>query len=127
MTKYRHLVVFILLFALSQAVAFSLAKNITIINDKMFFGLYESNVLSIIILVTFSFLLFLYLFKSTNKYKYPSIIVLSGTFSNLFDRIIFGGVRDYIKIQYWPIFNLADVLIILGIFFFCYQFFKESN
>jgi signal peptidase II len=45
--------------------------------------------------------------------------MLGGAFGNLFDRIfVEGGVRDfiYIKCINWPIFNLADAFICIGIF-----------
>ena len=41
-------------------------------------------------------------------------LFLAGTYSNLFDRFIYGGVIDYLA-NWWTIFNLADVLIIIGL------------
>lgn len=54
---------------------------------------------------------------------YPLTIVLSGGISNLFDRIIYGYVIDYISIDFFkfPKFNLADIAIILGILFLIVQ------
>ena len=125
MKKNKYLVVFLLLLTFSQTVAYLFTNDETIINSRMFFGLLGSNTLLILILFVFITALFLYFLKSTKKYKYPLIFVLSGTVSNLSDRIVFGGARDYIKFQYWPAFNLADTLIIAGILFFCYYFFSE--
>lgn len=46
-------------------------------------------------------------------------LVLSGAISNLIDRLVYGGVVDFIHIhhQAWsfPIFNLADVFIVVGV------------
>lgn len=127
MEKNKYLVIFLFLLAFSQTVAFLFTNNETIINSRMFFGLLGSNSLSILVLFVFITALFLYFLKSTKKYKCPLIFVLSGTVSNLSDRIFFGGARDYIKVQHWPTFNLADTLILVGIFFFCYYFFSEKN
>lgn len=42
------------------------------------------------------------------------ILIISGSASNLIDRIAFGCVIDFINIRFWPVFNLADVFICLG-------------
>lgn len=46
------------------------------------------------------------------------VLVLAGAISNLMDRIIYSGVIDFIHFHFgtwsFPIFNLADVLIVIG-------------
>jgi signal peptidase II len=42
-------------------------------------------------------------------------LVIVGAFSNLVDRFALGYVVDYINIFIWPIFNLADCLIVAGV------------
>ncbi len=41
-------------------------------------------------------------------------LIVAGAVGNLVDRIIFRSVRDFIDLQIWPIFNVADVLICIG-------------
>ena len=52
--------------------------------------------------------------------------ILAGGFSNLIDRLLFGGVINYIDvttiIENFPIFNLADVYIIIGLLIFVVAF-----
>ena len=43
-------------------------------------------------------------------------LILGGTVGNLYDRIVFGGVRDFLyfyKIE-WPVFNIADCCLVVG-------------
>ena len=40
---------------------------------------------------------------------------MGGAMGNLMDRILFGEVLDFIKLGFWPVFNIADASITLGI------------
>ena len=39
------------------------------------------------------------------------ILMISGALSNILDRLYFGCVVDFINLQFWPLFNLADSFI----------------
>ncbi len=43
-------------------------------------------------------------------------LILGGTLGNLYDRVIFGGVRDflYFYLIEWPVFNIADSCLVVG-------------
>lgn len=47
------------------------------------------------------------------------LCVIAGSISNLIDRIIYGGVIDFILLSYnsysWPVFNIADMMIVCGV------------
>ncbi len=42
-------------------------------------------------------------------------LVVGGAIANVVDRIIGGSVIDFISIGRWPIFNLADALLLVGV------------
>jgi signal peptidase II len=50
---------------------------------------------------------------------FPEVIIIAGSCSNLIDRVIHGGVVDFILLQYkgysWPVFNIADIAVVLGV------------
>jgi signal peptidase II len=42
-------------------------------------------------------------------------LITIGALGNVFDRILYGAVIDYIKIFWWPVFNLSDSMIVIGV------------
>ena len=49
-------------------------------------------------------------------------LLLGGALGNLIDRLSFGWVVDFIDLGFWPVFNLADSAIVLGIILLLYYF-----
>lgn len=49
--------------------------------------------------------------KIEYTYRLPFALILGGTAGNLCDRIFFGHVTDFINVQIWPVFNVADSAI----------------
>lgn len=50
-----------------------------------------------------------------------SILILSGALGNLIDRVLYGRVTDFLAFWEFPIFNVADILISLGIAWFLFD------
>jgi lipoprotein signal peptidase len=42
-------------------------------------------------------------------------IALGGAASNLIDRVRHGGIVDFIDLKIWPVFNIADAAIVIGV------------
>ena len=93
-------------------------------NTGIGFGLFsfeQSDMYNLMtIFIVFINLLIVYLIiKSKDKSAYFFLIILGGSLGNLFDRIYYSAVPDFIDISYkgyhWFIFNVADIFISIGI------------
>lgn len=63
---------------------------------------------------------FIYIHFSSIKGIFLNIgagLIIGGAVGNLIDRIRFDGVIDYLDFQFWPVFNLADIAIVIGTVF----------
>ena len=93
-------------------------------NTGIGFGLaaMESNIYyhiltSIIAIVNIGLIFFL--IKSKGIYAYSIVLIIGGALGNLFDRIYYYAVPDFIDLHFgnfhWFIFNVADIFITVGI------------
>ena len=59
--------------------------------------------------------------KNVGLKKYSLIMILGGAIGNLYDRIFFKAVPDFIDFHigefHWFIFNVADIFITIGVIF----------
>jgi signal peptidase II len=42
-------------------------------------------------------------------------LILGGTIGNGFDRLVYGFVTDFVNVHFWPVFNVADSAISIGV------------
>ncbi len=54
-------------------------------------------------------------------------LVLGGALGNLVDRLRFGKVVDFLDFRVWPVFNLADTAIFIGVCLLAWELLKESG
>jgi signal peptidase II len=47
-----------------------------------------------------------------------ALLALAGGVGNLIDRFARGYVIDFLRLRYWPVFNVADIVITLGVVLF---------
>ena len=101
--------------------------NISLIwNEGIAFGLLSFNekiiynLLTIIILIIILIIFFMVL-KSYELKKYSLLMILGGALGNVYDRIFYGAVPDFIDFHvqnfHWFIFNVADIFITIGVIF----------
>lgn len=116
-------------------------------NYGISFGLFSTaNILPWVILLTIIFLLILFYayfvyilkisktklsnknkIKQNNLTKFGFLFLFAGSLGNLFDRIFFGFVIDFITpTTYFPSFNLSDVFNFFGVLILIIYLFKKK-
>ena len=102
----------------------SFLNLILVWNTGIGFGLFSSegtlfyNLITI--LIVFINIIIIYFINTAEDYRiYFFLIILGGSLGNLFDRVYYFAVPDFIDINYkgfhWFIFNVADIFISIGI------------
>ena len=93
-------------------------------NKGIGFGLFSSdasfsyNIITSLIIVINLVILFM-IIKSKDYKIFFLLMILGGSLGNLFDRLYYQAVPDFIDLHYgefhWFVFNVADIFITLGI------------
>ena len=95
----------------NEGIAFGLLS----FNEEIFY-----NILTIIISIIIIIIFFI-IINSDGYKKYLLLMILGGALGNLFDRIFYNAVPDFIDFHignfHWFIFNVADIFITIGILF----------
>ena len=62
-----------------------------------------------------------------DKTAIPVALILGGTIGNLVDRVLHSRVIDFIDFRIWPIFNIADACLTIGVLLLVYREFTSSR
>jgi len=93
----------------NEGIAFGLFS----FDNKLFYNLLTILIGSITIVIIWL------MFKSRGFEKLSFLMIIGGSFGNIFDRIYYSAVPDFIDLHFnnyhWFIFNVADIFITLGI------------
>jgi len=88
-------------------------------NTGIAFGLYADNpnVLLIVLVVTVCFLAIYALTTPHTHWIFSSAygLILGGAIGNITDRIMHKAVIDFLDFRIWPVFNVADTFISIGV------------
>ena len=105
-------------------------------NEGIAFGLFSLkqgklyNFITIIIMILIILILYL-AFKSNGIKKYSLLLIFGGAIGNLYDRIFYNAVPDFIDLHignfHWFIFNVADIFITIGVIFMILLEFTATN
>ena len=118
--KYFRSILFVLLLvALFQLVAFLAFHYINISPSGNFFWDIASGIQTASLVALLLAFIAAIIQNSMKKYEIPLVLMLSGGISNLFEKIIYKGVVDYIPLFFYSIkSNLADLALTLGVILF---------
>ncbi len=108
--------------------------HITYVQNKgAAFGFLQNKILffifvTIIVTVVILFLLW----KTRNKdnfslFHFSIILQLGGAIGNLVDRVRLGYVVDFFDFRIWPVFNIADISIVIGVIILSWYVIKNPN
>ena len=105
-------------------------------NEGIAFGLFSFNENNLYNLLTLFILIIIFVIlymvsKSNGFKKYSLLMILGGALGNVFDRIIYKAVPDFIDFHignfHWFIFNFADIFITIGVIFLIIMEFTVIN
>lgn len=111
-----------------KSLRFKLPENevfdlIFVQNSGAAFSIFENSKIFLIIFSIVAILLILiYAIKNASKYSavagFFSAMLVAGIGCNLYERIAFGYVRDFIKLNFidFPVFNISDIFINISVF-----------
>ena len=119
-------------FALGQSVKILSFFSITHVkNPGAAFSLLP-NQRGIFILITIfvlsGILIYLVTTGNRNRFLLTSLaLIFGGALGNFYDRLTQGQVTDFLDFHFWPVFNLADSFITVGLLLFTYQFLLKKE
>lgn len=94
-------------------------------NNGAAFSILETKVLLLTIISAFAVAFLIYYVTKNDKNNIGYFFLIGGIIGNLFDRIFLGYVIDFIGINIFsysfPIFNIADIFIVLGAIFILFE------
>jgi signal peptidase II len=99
-------------------------------NTGIAFGIFRRHESILFILITVSIaVLFVWgirVQKDSRLSRWGMILILGGAVGNWIDRVRFGSVIDFLDFRIWPVFNVADSAITIGVCLFLFLFIKKT-
>lgn len=100
-------------------------------NTGVAFGLFQNQGSLFTFLAIIVSIVIIYYFPSIAREDWPLRVALGlqlgGAIGNLIDRILFGEVTDFISIGHFPVFNVADSSISIGIVVLIFGFWMQDR
>jgi len=105
--------------------------NLSLVHNRgAAFGILKNQLFVFVIISLLAIALILYHLKDKKKSLLSSIslsLILGGAAGNLIDRLRFGFVIDFLDFRVWPVFNLADSAITIGVVLLSWELLCKKN
>ena len=112
---------------LNFTLAFNYGAAFSFLSDAGGWQRWFFVIFSIIVVFFISYILI----KDKDSEYIAYSFVFGGALGNLYDRFLLGYVIDFIEFHYndfyWPIFNIADIAISIGVILLLYSMFLKDN
>ncbi len=99
-------------------------------NTGIAFGIFNNHGQALLWIISISMIALLavsFSFRNTSKMQQVSFgLIFGGALGNWLDRIRLGYVVDFFDFRVWPVFNVADSCITIGIVLFIWMNFKQQ-
>lgn len=89
-----------------------------ILNRGAAFGILENQRWLFLLMAIILFLLYAVFHKKVPRHAAVQAgagMLLGGAFGNALDRFLYGAVVDFFDFRIWPVFNVADIGIVVGV------------
>ncbi len=96
------------------------------------FGFFQgwNGLLAFLTFAVLGVIIYLYVSKSYYFKETPiavsAALIVGGALGNLVDRLTYGYVIDYIDLGFWPVFNLADIALTIGVVILLVSWWREK-
>jgi signal peptidase II len=87
-------------------------------NSGVAFGVFEDQIAVVVVLIALAIAALAAYFATHRDRPWawlPTGLLAGGAVGNVVDRVREGFVTDFVKLPYWPAFNVADLAITLGV------------
>lgn len=93
-------------------------------NPGAAFGMFKDKTIFFVIftLIIIGVMVYLYWHQTERKtlFCYSLALVIGGALGNLIDRMVKGTVTDMFDFRIWPVFNIADMAVVIGLIYLAY-------
>jgi signal peptidase II len=79
------------------------------------------------IIVSVALLIYMFKNKLSSLENTAIALIIAGGLGNAIDRLVFGYVVDFIDLGWWPVFNIADSALVIGVFLLVLNSFISSD
>lgn len=105
--------------------------NLSLVHNRgAAFGILKNQLFVFVIISLLAIALILYHLKDKKRSRLSSIslsLILGGAVGNLIDRLRFGFVIDFLDFRVWPVFNVADSAITIGVVLLSWELLCRKN